>query len=250
MSLLGLAGAEPTDGSQFLGRIQYDTRVGFWTIVKRAMGSDGRWADQKSEPFKSPSFLIDLGTLEVGWSKITVPPVFILVPYGSDYPLKPQETVAVDQAKFQQAFRAKVCSPKTFGDSDIYYWGGNSKTIVGSMHDLMVKNFPCHPEAVAGKIPVVTCPTLRSVPSQGGGRSSTFYAPVWEIVGWQERLPVFGPRTVPAPTQAASEAAQKAHEIAGAANGGGGPGASAPPPGHVPPPGATKGAADSEGMPF
>lgn len=245
----GLPGTEPSDGSsQFLGRIQYDSRVGFWKIVKRAQGSDGRWGDDIGEPFKNPTFLMDFGGLEVGFMKIASPPVFVLVPYGSPLPPRPAEMVLDDQGKqrpaFTSGFRVKVAG-KVFGDGDAYYWTANAKTVMTPVDELY-HDFLSRPEAVAGQIPAVACTGTKVIEVTGGNRSAKFYAPVFQIVGWSERLAVFGERTVPAPSAVATAAPQK--PVQAAANGAG----ASHPPGHVGPPGGGERVAEKapEGMPF
>ena len=223
----------------FLGRIQYDARVGFWKIVKRIQAADG-WTDDVSEPFQKPTFLMDMGSLEVGYIKLTSPPAFLLVPYGQAIPPQPQEmtTDALGKQKkaFLPGFRVKVCG-KVFGDSDAYHFSGSAKTVLGPMDDLY-NTFLASPEAATGKIPAVANTGSKIVEIQNPKGNSKFYAPIFAIVGWADRPAAFGERTVPAPTGKPAAAAPPAY--------------AAPVPNHVPPPTAPAAKtemADSE-MPF
>jgi len=199
----GIPGSEPSSGdNQFLGRIQYDARVGFWKIVKRVQGSDGGWMSEESEPFKNPTFLMDCGSLEVGYIKLTSPPAFLLVPYGQPLPPQPQEMMTDAQGKQRKAFlpgcRVKVASPKLFNDTDAYYFAVNSKAALGPMDELYQK-FDAAPEAAKGLIPMVACAGTQTIEVTNKQGTSKFYAPTFSIVGWKERIPEFGERTVPIP---------------------------------------------------
>src|ERR1700749_2842071 len=109
----GIPGSDSAGSANgpFLGRIQYDSRVGFWKYVKRAQDVSGNWVDEESEPFKNPTLLMDFGSLEAGYIKFASPPAFLLVPYGQLYPPQPEE-LAVDaggkqRKAFQPGFRVK-----------------------------------------------------------------------------------------------------------------------------------------------
>ena len=71
----------------------------FWTIVKSIQQSDGGWDDDKTEPFKNPTFLLDIGTLEVGYIKFASPPAFLVVPYGQEIPPRPADRVTDAEGK-------------------------------------------------------------------------------------------------------------------------------------------------------
>lgn len=235
----GIPNSDSGSGSgEFLGRIQYDARVGFWMTVKRVQDSDGSWSDQKSEPFKGVSFLMDFGTLEVGYIKLSSPPSFLVVPYGGTIPQQPEEMQTDAQGKqrkaFQPGFRIKIMSPKTFGDGDAYYFSNSSKTVLGPMDELHTV-FNRAPEAASGLIPAVQCLRSQAITIKTPKGTNTFYAPVFEIVSWHDRPEVFGARTVPAPVSPLATAA---------------PAAPAKPNGamHVPPPAPA--AAPPSSMPF
>jgi hypothetical protein len=200
----GIPGSEPNAGGQYLSRIQYDARVGFWQIVKRVQDGAGNWVDDKTEPFKNPTMLFDMGSLEVGYIKLTSPPAFLVVPYGKPIPPQPQEMMTDAQGKQRKSylpgFRVKVMSSKTFGDAEAYYFSNNSKTVMEPMDELY-QIFEQAPEAAAGKVPLVAVTGTKVVENKNPQGTSRFYAPVFQIVQWLDRPAVLGDRTVPVPTQ-------------------------------------------------
>lgn len=227
----GIPGSEGTGGGngngEFLGRIQYDTRVGFWKTVSRTQGPDGMWTNQESDLFRNPSFLMDLGGLEVGYIKMSSPPVFMLVPYGQPIPPQPQELGDKGRKAFQPGFRVKVISPKTFGDDEPRYFSNSAKTVLGPMQELWDR-FAVSPEAHAGKIPVIQVDgtTINEIKSREG--VNKYHAPNFKIVGWKDRPESLGERTVPAPTGSATHPQQ--HTPSGGVQ------QVAAPSNHVPPP--------------
>ena len=207
----GIPGSAPSgENGQFLGRIQFDARTGFWTVVKRKQGADGMWTDQQSDPMRTPQFLMDFGSLEVGYIKFASPPAFVLAPYGQPVPQQPEELIQDAAGKkkkaFQPAFRVKLASQKTFGDGDIYYFAQNSKTVLDVMDELY-QRFETSPEAGTGQIPVVSVTGTRVVEFKTQQGTTKFHAPVFEITAWFERIPAFGDRTVPAPIPHAAQPA-------------------------------------------
>jgi hypothetical protein len=197
----GIPGSEKSSG-EFLGRIQYDTRVGFWQTVKRAQDADGNWVDDKGEQFKNPTMLFDFATLEIGYIKFAVPPAFLVVPYGQSVPPQPQEMMADAQGKqrksFLPGFRLKVASQKVFGDANAYYFAHNAKTVLEPMDELY-QIYEQSPEAAMGKVPLVEVTGTRIVEVRSGQGTNRYHAPIFVIKAWYDRLPVFGDRLVPAP---------------------------------------------------
>ena len=229
-------GIPGTDGGgssgEFLGRINVDARSGFWTITKRIQ-KDGRWENDTTAPFLNPTMLMDFGSLEVGFMKISSPPAFMLVPMGQPIPPQPQEMQEgrpgeKPRKAFQPGFRIKVMSQKTFGDGAAYYFSANSKTVMGPV-DALWALFCASPEAAAGKVPVVNVTGSEKIQIKTPQGNSTFYAPIFAIAQWVDRPAVLGDRTVPPP-------AARAAQLVVAAAPAPAPSASAPPPGHVPPP--------------
>jgi hypothetical protein len=205
----GIPGSEAATGTggAFLGRIQYDTRVGFWKTVKRIQNSDGSWGDEESEPFKNPTLMMDFLSLEVGFIKFASPPVFLVVPYGKTIPSRPDEMMTDSQGKKRKAFlpgfRIKVAGPRVFGDAEAYYFAHNSQTVMNPMDELH-QLYLASPEAKTGKVPVVAVTGSKVVEFSNQNGTSKFYAPVFEIKQWQARLPVFGEATVAVPGEPAA----------------------------------------------
>jgi hypothetical protein len=262
----GIPGSESTGGGEFLGRIQYDTRVGFWQTVKRVQG-DGGWVDDKGEQFKNPTMLFDMGTLEVGYIKFSSPPAFLVVPYGQPIPPQPQEMSTDAAGKTRKAFlpgfRVKVASAKVFGDGAAYYFAHNAKTVMEPMDELY-QIYEQAPEAAQGKVPLVAVTGTRLVEIKSPQGTNRYHAPIFAIQAWYDRLEVFGPRTVPPPaarapamtTQAARQmAAASVQQAAPEAQGWGAPatGTVTPPPQAPVPPAPSptpSAAAPVGGMPF
>lgn len=198
----GIPGSEPTGGGQFLGRIQYDTRVGFWQIVKRVQDGSGNWTDDKSEQFKNPTMLFDLPSLEVGYIKFASPPAFLVVPYGQPIPPQPQEmqtdAAGKQRKSFLPGFRLKVMSSKTFGDADAYYFCHNAKTVMEPMDELY-QLYEQAPEAAAGQAPIVAVTGTRVVEIKSPQGTNRYHAPIFQITGWVDRPAALGERTTPLP---------------------------------------------------
>ena len=195
----GIAGSESSTGGEFLkGRLQFDSRVGFFKTVNRTQESDGMWVNLESEPFKDPVFLCDFGSLEVGYARIANPPTFIYVPYGQPIPPQPSDLNDEKKKAFQPSFRVKILAPKLFGDTDPRHFGSNAKTVMGSFEQLW-NEFSMAPEAHAGQIPVVAVLSCTAIEVKTPQGKSKFFAPVFTIQGWKNRPEVFGERTVPAP---------------------------------------------------
>lgn len=207
----GIPGSESSGDGEFLGRIQYDARVGFWKVVKRVQQSDGGWVDQIGDDFKNPTMLFDLATLEVGYIKFASPPAFLVVPYGRPIPQQPEEMTTDQNGKkrksFLPGFRMKVMSPKTFGDAAAYYFAHNAKTVMEPMDELY-QLFEQAPEAAAGQIPLVEVTGTRIVEIKSSQGTNRYHAPVFAIRQWMERPEAFGERTIPAPVKTMTERAR------------------------------------------
>lgn len=210
----GIPNSDSGSGNnKFLGRIEFDARVGAWKIVKRIQHTDGSYGDEKGQPFfgtdKEPlSLLMDFGSLDVGYIKLTSPPSFLVVPYGQAIPQQPEEMATGNKPDdkprkaFLPGFRIQVASSKTFGDQDAYYFTGTSKSLLGPM-DALHQTFTIAPEAAAGMIPMVAVKRCIATENRTPQGTTTFYGPDFEVTSWIPRPAVFGERTVPAPTAGA-----------------------------------------------
>lgn len=187
---------------EYLDRVQYDARVGFWQIARRVQ-KDGAWEDEKSEPFKQISMLVDFGSIEIGYIRFSSPPSFLLVPLGHQLPPQPEEMAPVKPGEaarrsFLPGFRIKVASPRTFGNGDAHYFAATSKTVRNSVEALF-DDFLSRPEAARGLVPVVASDGSAATVIKTKQGTSTYWGPVFSIVNWAERTEAFGERTVGAP---------------------------------------------------
>lgn len=199
------------DSGPFLNRIQFDARSGFFMNVDRVQDSAGEWVKRESDPYRGPVFAADFGSFMVGYIKLTGTPAFLLAPMGQPIPQQPSEMTAPDKNgktkhAFMPGFRIQVMSQKTFGDMEPRYFSGTSKALMGAMEELYMA-FQASAEARAGKIPLVSVASTRTIEIKSKEGTSKFYAPVFAITGWIERPEGFGERTVPAPGGAAVQAA-------------------------------------------
>jgi hypothetical protein len=193
----GIPGTESTSSNnEFLGRLQFDARSGLWKHVTRAE-EGGRYFNMESEDYMNPSFLMDFGSLEVGYAKISSPPSFLMVPFGSAMPQCPQELTPEGKKAFNPAARIKVMSPKTFGDDAARYFLLSSKTGLPAMEEAW-NLFAASPEAQSGMIPVAQTST-RTVEVKTPQGLSKFKVPVFAFVNWIERPASLGDRVVPVP---------------------------------------------------
>ena len=186
---------------------EYNTTpaLDFGRSSKEPQQSDGGWSDEEGEPFKNPTMLMDFGSLEVGFIKFASPPAFSVVPFGQPIPPRPDEMTKTiegkDRKAFSPGFRLKVYNPKVFGDDDAYYFSNSAKTVMDPMDELH-NLFLASPEAAQGKVPVVACTGTRVIENTSSFGTNKFYAPVFEIKLWHERVATFGDRTVPVPQKA------------------------------------------------
>lgn len=210
-------------GNKFLGRIQFDARSGAWLIVKRIQHDDSSYGDAKGQPFmvseeRPLQLLMDFGSLDVGYIKLTSPPSFLVVPYGQPVPVQPEEMAAGNKPgdkprkAFLPGFRIQVAGSKTFGDQDAYYFSGTSKTLLSPM-DALHQEFLRAPEAAGGMIPMVKVERCTSVETKTPQGTTTFWGPEFQIVSWLPRPAVFGERTVPNPTAGARTSAPVAAPV-------------------------------------
>jgi hypothetical protein len=192
MAFFGLPGTDPAPTSTFLGRIQFDARVGFWKLVKRVQASDGGWMDEETEPFQKPTFAVDFPSLEIGYIKYASPPVFVLEPFGGPLPTCPAEMGAPDpitgrsRKAYQPGFRVKLWAPKLYGSTDPFYFSNTSKSVLEPL-DMLHQQFLASAEGNKGQIPVVASPANRKVETSTPRGTSTFYSPVFEVVTWIPR---------------------------------------------------------------
>lgn len=230
----GLAGSDNGGSNgEFLGRLQFDARSGLWKHVTRK-NEGGQYFNDESEDYMNPSFLMDFGSLEVGYAKISNPPSFLMVPFGQPAPQRPQELNAEGKQAFNPAARIKVLSPKTFGDNEPRYFLLASKTGLPAMEEAW-QAFSASPEAQAGKVPVVNA-TTRTVEVKTPQGLSKFKVPVFAFAQWVDRPAALGERITPIPAMTAARPAA--------------PTAPAQVVNHMPPPAPVQAMAAAEPAPF
>ena len=200
----GLAGSDNGNSNgEFLGRLQFDARSGLWKHITRK-NEGGQFFNDESEDYMNPSFLMDFGSLEVGYAKISNPPSFLMVPFGKAAPQRPVELNPENKLAFNPAARVKVLSPKTFGDGEARYFLIASKTGLPAIEEAWVA-FCAAPEAQAGQVPVVNA-TTRTVEVKTPQGMSKFKVPVFTFGSWVDRPAALGERLVPIPAMTAAPA--------------------------------------------
>lgn len=192
-------------GDDRLPVLKYDARAGRLFLMDR-VETNGVWETITTElDNRSSSFVVDFGSIEVGWFLFPkgAAPLMITVPFGQPLPPQPAAvgTVTDDRTgkerpnTFRQGFRVKVAGKAMATGGNVREMAANAKVTIEGVNDLHTL-FEAAPEAAAGKVPVVRMP--KAEPTKVG--QSTNYKPVFEIVAWADRPEaVLGPRTVPPP---------------------------------------------------
>lgn len=218
MAFMQTQSANSGDAGERLPILKYDSRAGRLFVINRMQDSAGNWvSEQEDITMQSPTFAVDFGTLDCGWSFFAAgaAPMWAVAPYGQQMPARPASPGNDDKGKamlFKSAFRIKVMGKSIGG---VREFGGNAMALIGGLNDLHTE-FEAAPEAATGMIPVVKM--VNTIPIKSG--QSTNYQPVFAIQQWVARPNALGSRTVLPPI--------------------GGARTSAPPPppagNHVPPP--------------
>lgn len=207
-----------TSSGNFLPIIKYDARAGRLFKVDR----DAQGVNQQID-ITSPTlqFAIDFGTFEVGYVNFTANgPVRAMVPFGGQIPDQPQTVDDKGKLLSRPGFYALVAGNAIDG---IREWCSNAAILLGALDDLW-QEFVATPDAKAGLIPLISIVSAVPVKSGTGAQTSTNYRPVFKIVGWVERLPGMGERTIAPPggtlpPKEAGSAARSATQPAAAGSG-------------------------------
>lgn len=172
---LGLQ-TESGGGGDFSDIIKYDARAGRMFRVDRTQGAAG-WETNNVEITNGFTFVPDLDNVQVGWALFAagVAPSFCMVPLGDPLPHKPS-----DQHK--QGFKLMSKLGATSG-GDVRELASCAKSVIGAL-DALHTQYEAQKAANPGKLPVVALTGSTPVVSTGQGKSSTNYAPVFEIVKW------------------------------------------------------------------
>ena len=183
-----------TTTGDFLPIVKYDARSGRFFKVDKLPGQQG----VDTEIPAGTTFAVDFGTLEAGWVTFGAQgPVRKMRPYieGEETIPQPQEKDSDGKLIFRPGFYVKLAGNALDG---IREWIGASAAVMNAMDDLY-QTFAVAPEAASGKIPLICIASTTAIRSGAGTRSSTNYAPVFQVNGWVDRPEGLGQRTVPAP---------------------------------------------------
>jgi hypothetical protein len=222
--------------------------AGDWLPIVKFDARSGRLfridkVDGQSVPTEIPlntAFGVDFGTLEAGYVFFSVQegPVRRMVPYhaGVDMPSQPAERDEKNKMLYRPGFWIKIIGAvfaiDAKGDGMVREWCSSASSLLNAMDDLY-ERYRVAPEAAQGMIPSVAIIGANPIKTGSGTRTSTNYAPIFEIRKWAPRPEQFlGPRTTPIPGQ---------EPFGGARNGNGQPlpptpPVAAPPPPVAPPP--------------
>lgn len=199
---LGFSGTGNGEGGSFLPLLKYDARSGRMNVAQRAQNTvTGQWETTDEDITRlakgeTPSFVMDFGSIEIGWIEFSKPPAFAVVPLGNPLPAKPGDG-------FKQGFRVKVAGKLLVApDGGIVREFSSTSNAVKTALDELHSAFEEAPEAAEGKIPVVAFQDTRAVKTQTPQGTTTNYAPVFGIVQWVDRPEaILGKRTVPPPVK-------------------------------------------------
>ena len=187
----GVPGTGKQSSNEFLGRLQFDARVGFWCVIDREQQADGSWSDRRSDDVRKLNVAIDFASLEIGWLKLSSPPSFVLAPYGQMCPPQPQEMGDNNKRAFSFGFRVKTLSPTLFGDDKPRYLSGTSRSLLEPFN-VLHRQYLMSIEAQAGQIPVVKVTGTTVTEAKTPQGTSRFHSPVFEIAKWMDRTPELG----------------------------------------------------------
>jgi hypothetical protein len=144
----------------------------------------------------SPRFAIDFGSLEVGYGAFGPSGLdFRGVPEGQPIPALPADTDDNGRLTYRPMVRAKLYGKVLNG---LRVWSIRANCVQEVIDELYSK-FKAAPEAQQGKIPIVELTKTVPVTLGRGARQRTLYVPCFGIVGWTDRVPEMGERTVPPP---------------------------------------------------
>jgi hypothetical protein len=174
----------------FIPGINYSSTNGRWSIRER----DELTGETCSTHIEQLRALIDIGTFR--WGAVSFDPFDLrTVPISEVRPLLPDVKGADGKPAFKQVVEALLYSP-AFGLRRLLASSNFvSRALLEFVSD--AENFP---EAQKGQVPVVDWVGNKPmrVP-KGPASGKVFYAPDLSIIGWMDRLDIFGERTVPIP---------------------------------------------------
>jgi hypothetical protein len=184
--------------NDFAERVKIDARSG--RMIKITYNPDTGEKEQEDITYPPPKFAFDFGSLEVGYAHFSIAgPDFRVVPEGQKLPDQPTDKNENGKLMFRPVFRVKLYGQILDGLREL----SSSANVVMEAVDDLYQEFRQAPEAGEGKIPIVQLTKTIPVVLGKGKRENTVYQPCFAIVGWTDRVPEMGERTVPPPPAAA-----------------------------------------------
>ena len=179
--------------SDFMPRIKYSAMTGDWSVTDYDFETRSNTDTDVETPFK---VLFDFGSIQTG--VVYFPPGGApdvrVVPEGEDLPDYPQDEDEKGNLLFKPCIILKMFSPVLGGAREAMLTSAAARTGVEDLYTM----FTGAPEAQTGKVPLVLVKDAVAK-TFGKGRKTTLYSPGFDIVGWAERVPEFGVRTVRPP---------------------------------------------------
>jgi hypothetical protein len=174
--------------------VKFDARAG--RLFRIDYNPDTREKTPTDITYPAPKFAIDFGSLEVGYGHFSpTGPDLRVVPEGQPLPEQPADKDDKGRLMFRPVFRARLFG-KVLGG--LREFASSANAVMETVDDLYQK-FRASPEAHSGKIPIVEMTKTIPLTMGKGARQTTVYAPCFSILGWTDRVPEMGERTVPPP---------------------------------------------------
>jgi hypothetical protein len=169
-------------GGAYSDIVKYDARAGRMFRVDRSQDAAGNWNTDNVEITDGFQAIFDMEHIDVGWALFAsgVAPSFVLVPLGEPLPPKPSD-------QFKQTFRLNMKLGKSCG-GDVREMASQAKVVISAM-DALHTAYEAEKGKNLGKLPVVALKGSTAVVTSGQGKSSTNYAPIFEIIAWAPRPP-------------------------------------------------------------
>jgi hypothetical protein len=186
---LGLP-VKPPSGD-FMSLCKFDARAGRMFRVDR-VERNGTFEKNDVEVTQGFAAIFDLKNIEVGYVKFNEggAPEWAMVKIGQPLPAKPSQD-------FRQGFRVNIKLAKSIG-GDVREFASAAGCVISAM-DQLYDAYSKAPEAVAGRLPIVTMNGSTPIKSGSGARTSTNYSPNFTITQWVDRPAELAGSAAPAP---------------------------------------------------
>ena len=181
MSVFGFS-TEPSSGGDWLPIATYDARAGRFFRIDREQDSAGNWDNGKEDITGNFRAVFDFDNIEVGWLNFAAgtAPSLVLVPMGSRIPDRPS-----DQHKNGVRFLIKL-APEIGGGRPVREMASSAKAFLGGIEAVYLQ-YQAARSKHPGMLPVIKLVKTTPITTGQGQRSSTNYAPVFEITSWVNR---------------------------------------------------------------